>query len=229
MSSNTNWYSKKEVKKHVTKYNNPHYDKIRIKHPFRMLIIGGSGSGKTTVALEIIKQMSDTFDFLILCVKSAQEPLYQYLIHKLSGLIAVYEDGKLPTVDEVKKLGDKKQTLIIFDDLVLMKDQKVIEEMFIRGRKIGNGVSMMYLTQSYYKTPKTIRINCNYIILKKLSSNRDLRMILREYDVGVSEKELMAMYNVATDQQLDFLLIRLDEPHDSEFKFTKNFNGVFQL
>lgn len=228
MSSNTNWYSKRDVKKHVMKYHNPHFEKVRIKHPFRMLIVGGSGSGKTTVALEVIKQMSDTFDFLILCVKSAHEPLYQYLINKLHGMIAVFEEGKLPSLDEVKKLADKNQTLVIFDDLVLMKDQKPIEELFIRGRKIGGGISMMYLTQSFYRVPKTIRVNCNYIILKKLSSNRDLKMILREYDLGVKNDTLMEMYKIATAQQLDFLMIRIDEPHDSEYKFTMNFDGIFQ-
>jgi hypothetical protein len=193
-----------------------------------MLIVGGSGSGKTTAILELIKRMPDTFDFLILCCKSAQEPLYQYLQDRLRGMIAVFEEGKIPTLDEVKKLTDKNQTLIIFDDLVLLKDQKAIEELFIRGRKIGGGISMAYLTQSYFKTPKIIRINCNYIILKKLSSNRDLKMILFEYDVRVSEKELMAMYKVSTDNQLDFLMIRIDEAHDSEYKFTMNFDGVFQ-
>lgn len=223
MSNITNWYGIKDVKKHITKYSNPKYKEVLISHPHRTLIIGGSGSGKTTCLMELIKKMADTYDFIILCVRSADEPLYKYLISKCRDLIMVYEDGKFPSIDDVKKTAKDKQVLMIFDDLVLLKDQSFISEMFIRGRKIGGGVSMCYLTQSYYKCPKTIRINCNNIILKKLSSNRDLKMILREYDIDKSEKEMLDMYKNATANQLDSLIIRLDEPYDSPHKFTKNF------
>lgn len=217
------FYQKKEVKKYNTKYDNPCFDKTKIKHPFRAILIGASGSGKTQTLMNIIKAMSGTWDFIILCVKTAQEPLYEYLLNKCRGSIALYEEGKLPTMEDIDKITDKgkDQVLVIYDDLCLMKDQKPIEEMYIRGRK--KNCSMIYLSQSFYKIPKTIRVNCNLIFLKKLSTNRDLKMILREYDCGVSEKQLMEMYKKATDNQLDFLTIRIDEQWDSPYKFTKNF------
>jgi len=224
MTSNmTNWYNVKDVKKHITKYSNPKYKDVRIAHPHRTLIIGGSGSGKTTCLMEMIKKMPDTYDIIILCVRSADEPLYKYLISKCGGSIMVYEDGSFPSINDVKSVSKNRQVLMVFDDLVLLKDQSFISEMFIRGRKIGGGISMVYLTQSYYKCPKTVRINCSNIILKKLSSNRDMKMILREYDIDKSEKEMIDMYKKATSNQLDSLVIRLDEPYDSPWKFTKNF------
>lgn len=228
MSNLIDFYKKPEVKKYAQKYENPCYDKTKIKHPFRAILIGASGSGKTQTLMNIIKNMGGTWDFIVLCVKSAQEPLYEYLLNKCRGSIALYEEGKLPTVEDIDKISDKgkDQVLIVYDDLCLMKDQKAIEEAYIRFRK--KNCSMIYLSQSYFKIPKTIRVNCNLIFLKKLSSNRDLKMILKEYDVGVSEKQLMEMYKIATDNQLDFLTIRIDENWDSPYKFTRNFSCVLE-
>ena len=41
------WYAHKGVQKYLSKQHNPHYGTHHIKIPFRMLIVGNSGSGKT--------------------------------------------------------------------------------------------------------------------------------------------------------------------------------------
>lgn len=223
MSSMINFYNKKEVKKYDKKYENPCFNSTHLKHPFRAILVGASGSGKTQTLMNLIKAMSGTWDYVILAVKTRHEPLYEWFIEKCKGMISVFEDGNVPTmkdIDEITRNG-KDQVLVIYDDLVLMKNQQPIEEAYIRARK--KNCSLIYLTQSYYRCPKSIRINCNYIFLKKLSSNRDLKAILREYDTGKSEKEIMEIYKQATSNQLDFLTIRLDEMWDSDLKFTKNF------
>jgi hypothetical protein len=51
----------------------------------------------------------------------------------------------------------------------LEKDQKAIEQYAIRCRKLG--VSMMYLTQSWFKTPDTLRKNISHIIFKENYQN----------------------------------------------------------
>jgi len=201
-------------------YHNPNFKKHLLKIPFRMLIVGGSGSGKTSTALEMIHRMSNTFEKIIICCKSKEEPLYEYLESKIpKGALDFYEGiENVPNVDEFKGTG---QMLAIFDDLVLDKNQSRIEQFFIRGRKIGGGISCMYLSQAYYKTPKTIRVNCNYMVLKKLSSKRDLKMILSEFSLGKDVDELTHTYKYATSDQLSFLLIDVDAP--DEAKFRRNF------
>jgi len=196
-------------------YHNPNYQLHGIKIPFRMLIVGSSGSGKTNTLLELIKRMSDTFEQIIICCKSKCEPLYDFLASKLP--IQFHENGDIPNINDFK--DGNKQTLIIFDDLVLMKDQSKIAEFYIRSRKYN--ISCIYLSQSYYKTPKVIRININYLILKKLPSTRDLKMVLNENSI-VSEhllesggqmnlKELTAIYNdIISKNKFDFILIDLD-------------------
>jgi DNA polymerase III delta prime subunit len=156
----------------IRKYHNPNYAQHGIKIPFRLLICGGSGAGKTNTLLELIKRMGGTFESIVICCKSRSEPLYDFLASKVHEGLKFYEDGEIPPINDFKGCG---QTLIVFDDLVLQKDQSKIAEFFVRGRKLGEGVSCAYLTQSYYKTPKTIRINCNYLILKSKVVNATLK------------------------------------------------------
>ena len=54
-------------------------------HPYRILIIGGSGSGKTNTLLNLINNQSD-IDKIYLYVKDLYEDKYQYLINKIKGV-----------------------------------------------------------------------------------------------------------------------------------------------
>ena len=50
-------------------------------HPYRILIIGGSGSGKTNLLLNLIENQPD-IDKIYLYAKDPYESKYQYLINK---------------------------------------------------------------------------------------------------------------------------------------------------
>ena len=50
-------------------------------HPYRILIIGGSGSRKTNTLLNLIKEQDDT-DKMYLYTKDLSEPKYEYLVKK---------------------------------------------------------------------------------------------------------------------------------------------------
>ena len=54
-------------------------------HPYRMLIIGVSGSGKTNVLLNLIKKQPD-IDKIYLYAKDPYKAKYQYLINKREGV-----------------------------------------------------------------------------------------------------------------------------------------------
>ena len=51
-------------------------------HPYRMLIIGGSGSGKTNTLLNLIKEQDNDnlIDKIYLYAEDSNEPKYQFLI-----------------------------------------------------------------------------------------------------------------------------------------------------
>jgi hypothetical protein len=210
-------FYKRLPSRYARQTHNPCYARHNINLPFRMCIIGGSGSGKTNVAMEIIRRMENTFNKLVICCKSSAEPLYEYLSEKIPSPMLEIHEG-IENVPPCDTFSNEGQTLVIFDDLVMDKKQDVIEQYFIRGRKIGKGISCMYLSQSYFKTPKTIRINCNYILLKKLSSKRDLKMILSEWGLGRDLHELEQAYTYATRDPLYFLLIDTEGPEEKKFR-----------
>jgi len=219
------WY-KKIPSKYLTKSHNPNYNVHGIKVPFRMLIIGSSGSGKTQTLLNLIHNMGNTFNDIYIITKNKQEPLYEYLEDKLGkqGLTVVEGIDNAPDLD--KDINKKDQTLIIMDDLVLERNQRHLEEFFLRARK--QNCSLVYISQSYFAVPQMIRKNLTYLVIKQLANLPDLFRILREYSLGVDKKQLMKIYEDSTkDNKQDFLLVDLDaEPKD---RFRKNFNDVYDL
>ena len=138
---------------------------------------------------------------------------------KLKDDVKFYENGVIPSIDE---FNGKEQVCVIFDDLMTMKNQSSIVEYFIRGRK--KNISMMYLTQSYYKCPKSVRINCSIIILKKLSSKKDLKSVLDDNSLGVDLRQLEKIYTDCTRDKLDFLMVDVDA--EPENKFRCNFTPI---
>lgn len=224
-NENSNIYQK-IPKEFLHKQHNPSFNKHKIDLPCRILICGSSGSGKTTCLMEFLQRAQKTFTRLILCVKSIDEPIYKYLLSKkgVKNMISVFEGGEVPDIDEIDN-PDMDNILVVFDDLVNMKDQDTIIEYFLRCRK--KNISAMYLSQSYYKCPKTIRLNCNYIILKKLGSTRDLKEILKDNSLNVEQKELLKIYEDATKDKLNFLLIDLNG--DEASRFRKNFLLTYNI
>lgn len=210
----TNYYNKVSIPKTI----NPQYGKTHMfQVPLRMVISGGSGSGKTNTVLDIIARMDKTFNKIILCVKDRHEPLYDLLKKKLKDQLIVF-DGDIPVpgtkkgmqpnvppLNDLNTDGDDEAILVIFDDLCLDGNQDRIGQYFIRGRK--KNVSSIYITQSYFKCPKTIRLQCQYFLFKANANKRDLACILRESMLEESINELMSMYRRATQSFEDFLFI----------------------
>ena len=120
-------------------------------HPYRILIIWGSGSGKTTVLLSLIENQPD-IDKIYLYAKDPYEAKYQYLINKREGVgINHFNDPKAfieysnDMHDVYKTINyynpDKEhKTLIVFNDMIAdmihhKKLDSIVTELFIRGRK----------------------------------------------------------------------------------------------
>ena len=98
-------------------------------HPYRILIIGGSGSGKTNALLHLIKEQDD-IDKIYLYAKDLSEPKYEFLIKKrenagikhLNNSKAFIECSN--TMDDVYEKIDeynptrKRKILIVFDGMI---------------------------------------------------------------------------------------------------------------
>ena len=113
------------------------------------------------------------------------EKKYQYLINKreqaaiknLNDPHAFIEysndmNDVLDDINNYNKNRDKK-ILITFDDMIadIMRSEKfkaIVKERFIRCRKLN--ISIVFITQSYFRTPKDSRLNSTHYILMKIGS-----------------------------------------------------------
>ena len=136
-------------------------------HPYRMLIIGGSGSEKRKVLLNLIENQPD-IDKIYLYTKDPYEAKYQYLINKREGVgIDHFNDPKAfieysnDMHNVYKNIYDynsdkENKLLIVFDDMIAdmicnKKLNSIVTELFIRGRKLN--IYLVFITQSYFKVP----------------------------------------------------------------------------
>lgn len=203
-----NHYAKLNSKFKSKSYN-PNLGKTHhIDMRFRMLIVGASGSGKTNCLMNLLKlAFNSTYSHIYLCIPNKDEPLYNQMIEKLGDDITVFEDGVVPPLADIEKI-EGEERLIIFDDLVGNKSAtEVIKEYFKMGRK--KNLSCIYLSQSYYKVDKFIRAQTNYVIIKKVASKRDLKLILSEYSFNTNIEQLERMYHYATKRFEDVMLLDL--------------------
>jgi hypothetical protein len=223
MNNIINFYELDEVKALKKPSINPNFKSHGMNVPFRSLIIGASGSGKTNIVLNLISQMKNTFNMIYIYTRNKAEPLYEFLEQKIDPDILEINEG----LDELKNKSDNDyfgQTLIIFDDLCLEKDQTCIDELFIRCRKVKGGISLCYLSQSYFKIPITARQQSQYIFLKKIPNVRNIKMLLSEYELNATKEQILEMYKYCVDGDfLNFLLIDLENP---ESNYRKGFNEI---
>jgi ABC-type dipeptide/oligopeptide/nickel transport system ATPase component len=219
-----NWYEK-IPKRFLTKSHNPHYDKHKIKIPFRLLITGASGSGKTSTLLSLINIMPNTWEKIVIITKNKDEPLYNWLEDKLGKDGLKIQEINKEGMPDLDKFDKTQNNLVVMDDLVGEKNQKPMEDFFLRSRK--KGCSLVYITQSYYQVPKMIRNNLTYLIIKQISSMKNLVMISREYDLGLDKQDLINMYEDATENKAGFLMIDLEA--NPKEKFRKNFDEIYEI
>jgi DNA helicase HerA-like ATPase len=214
-------YYEKMPKELLPKTFNPNKAEHGFDVPFRMCIVGPSGSSKTNFLLNLISIFSKgkgTFASICIITKHADEPLYNFL--KLKSPQIQIKEG-LSSTPDINKFEKDLNHLIVYDDLVLSKDLSVVENIYIRGRKCG--VSCIFISQSYHAIPTMVRKNSMYMIILRLGSGkRELNMVLSEFGVGMSKEELMGMYEDATSEKFVPFVIHMDQP-DRDKKFFKGF------
>ena len=131
-------------------------------HPYRILIVGGSESGKSNALLNLLNNQPD-IDKIYLYGKDPYEAKYQYLVNKREKVgLDHFRDPKAfmeysnDIQDVYKNIEDynpnkNRKILIVFDDMIadMINNKRlnpIVTELFIRGRKLG--ISIVFITQS---------------------------------------------------------------------------------
>ena len=181
-------------------------------HPYKILIIGGSGSGKTNLLLNLIENQPDT-DKIYLYAKDPYEAKYQYLINKREGVgINHFNDPKAfieysndmrdvyKNIDEYN-LDKENKILIVFHDMIAdmihnKKLNSIVTKLFIKGRKLN--ISLAFITQSYFKVPKDVILNTTHFIISKIPNKKELQQIAINHSSDISTKDFANIYRKCT-------------------------------
>ena len=216
----------KMPKEFIDKVDNPNFHLHNLKLPLRMCVVAPSGSGKTNFLINLIGIFSSgekgTFQTITIITRNKDEPLYKWITSKCDQIIIKEGLSNTPPLDKFDK---EFNHLVVWDDLVLSKDLSMVENYYIRARKLN--VSVIFISQSYFKIPKIIRNNCSYMVLLKLSGNREVNVILSEFGLGITKDELLAVYKYATAEKMSPLIIDMEA--DPSNRFRKGFNEVITL
>ena len=203
--------------------------------PYRKLIIGHSGRGKTNYLLNSIQRDSNTIDKIYLHAKDLEEPKYQLLTNKREKAGINFNNDPNAFIEYSNSMDDillyiedynkkkRRKVLIIFDDMIshVISDrraQQILKDLFIRCRKLN--ISLCFLSQSYFSVPKDVKLNCTHYILFKLNNKGELRNIAINHSADIDYKDFIKISRVCTKEVFNFLTI--DTTKDN--KFIKNFD-----
>ena len=173
--------------------------------------------------------------------KDPYEAKYQYLSNKRENAeINRFNDPKAfieysNDMHDVSKniddcnLDKENKTLIVFDDMIgdVIHNKNlnsIVTELFIRGRKLN--ISLVFITQSYFKVPKDVRLNTSHFFIAKIPNKRELQQIAINHSSDINTKDFANIYRKYTDEPYSFLVIDTMLASNNPLMFRKNLSNI---
>ena len=186
--------------------------------PYWILIIGGSGSGKTNALLNLISQQDD-IDKIYLYAKDLREPKYGFLIKRREDAGTKHLNDPNAFIECSNHMDDvyvnidnfnpnrKRKILIVYDDMIAdimtnKKFQAIIKELFIRCRKLN--ISLVFITQSLFSVPKDFRLNSKHCLIMKINNKRKLQSIAISHFADIDYIDFVKIYRECTKEPYSF-------------------------
>ena len=96
--------------------------------------------------------------------------------------------------------------------------------MFIRGRKLN--ISLVFITQSYFKVPKDVRLNTTHFFFKKIPDERERQQIAQNHSSNISTKDVINIYKKYTAKPYSFLVDDTTFASYKPLRFRKNLTNI---
>jgi hypothetical protein len=220
------------------------------KHPFRLILTGRSGSGKSNLLVNLMKKSifygrtdpnddkTGYFDLVFLFSPTAgigddlvthldipSQRIYTDTATYLVRLNHIFEtqDGLIKSTGIAKS----PKILCIFDDIQSASkfmNSDSFTKLFIAGRH--SNISIIVAIQSWTRLPRVLRLQASNIMLFP-SSNSEVELLADEYTPpGFSKREFMSLVMHATREPYNFLHINNQAPDN---KYRKNLDTVLSL
>ena len=137
------------------------------------------------------------------------------------------EEDVYKNIDEYNAYKERK-ILIVFDDMMADINNKklnsVVIGLFIRGRKLN--ISLVFITQSYFKVPKDVRLNSTHFFIIKIPSKRELQQIALIYSSDINSKDFIKIYKIYTTEPYSVLLNDATLASDNPLRLRRNLFSI---
>ena len=178
-------------------------------------------------------------DKIYLYAKDPYEDKYQYLINKKECVgINQLNDPKAfiefsndmhDVYKNISNYNPDKENKIVFDDMIadMINNKKlnsIVTELFIRGRKLN--ISLVFITQSYFKVPKDVRLYTTHFFIMKVPNKRELQQIEINHSSDINTKDFINIYEKCTDKPYSFLVNDTTLSSDDPLRFRKNLYNI---
>ena len=119
--------------------------------------------------------------------------------------------------------------LIVFGDMIadMINNKKlnsVVTELFIRGRKLN--ISLVFITQSYFKVPKDVRLNTTHFFIMRIPNKRELQQIAISQSSDIDFKDFININKKCTDEPYSFLVNDTTLTSNDPLRFRKNLYNI---
>ena len=183
--------------------------------------------------MNLINNQPD-IDKIYLYAKDRYEAKYKHLINKREkvGLdqfkaFMKYSNDMLVVYKNIEDYNPdkKRKVLIVFDDMIadVINNKKLnptVTELFTRRRKIN--ISIVFITQSYFKVPKDVRLNSIHFFIMKIPNKRELKQIALNHSSDIDSNDFMKIYKKYTVEPYSFLFNDTTLPSDNPLRFREN-------
>jgi len=210
------------------------------KHPYRMLLLGSSGVGKTNILLNLLtKQL--VYDRIYLFSRHLEQAKYKFLKKHLEDIeenlkeaginqkIIMAWENTLQKLPNVEDLDADYRNCIVIDDFAVTekKNSKRIAELFVRSRH--RNASVIFLTQLMFKCDRDIRLNCSHFILLQSHNKRELTSLSMDLGADLEKGVFKDLYNKVLAEPYKFLLLdntaRGGDPKRYRIGFDRMYDG----
>ena len=123
----------------------------------------------------------------------------------------------------------ENKILIVFDDMIadMINNKKlnsIVTELFIRGRKLN--ISLVFITQSYFKVPKDVRLNTTHFFIMKIPNKKELQQIATNHSSDINTKDFANIFKKCTTAPYSFLVNDTTLSSNDPLRFRKNLYNI---
>ena len=122
----------------------------------------------------------------------------------------------------------ENKILLVFDMIANTIHNKnlnsIVTELLIRGRKLN--IYLVFITQSYFKVPKDVRLNTTHFFISKIPNKREIKQIAINHSSYISTKNFENIYRKCAAELYSFFVNDTTLTSNNPLRFRKNLSNM---